>query len=386
MNGLATREEHLALEKALRENRVKVITYAMIDANLNSLPEGTLTKSNVIANFDSDPAKWWKAAPLGVMTMPPDKILDFINNANALLIMSQYLRPIAEALDALGVDKYYSIFAFEKHDLFRFSLDGAQHNRLFAELNIETCNKHRDEIALARSVLCDDLSLKLFDALIAARTEMNVEDCCKHVAPLTSPPENQYFPDDIKEFVFSEEEIMVDCGSYDGNDIKKLMQRAGGKFKYAYAFEPDRRCFEWVEEFARGHPNVEAIRKGVFNSAGSFFLYEEPILAQSRLSVDKNGSYEVQVCRLDDEIKGSVTFIKMDIEGSEIGALEGAERLIRTYKPKLAICVYHKFTDLWEIPLLVKKFVPEYKIFLRHHMPLSPSQTRILETVAYAAL
>ncbi len=53
---------------------------------------------------------------------------------------------------------------------------------------------------------------------------------------------------------------------------------------------------------------------------------------------------------MDDYITERVTFIKMDIEGSEANALRGAEKIIRTYKPKLAISVYHKKDDLWTIP------------------------------------
>jgi len=44
------------------------------------------------------------------------------------------------------------------------------------------------------------------------------------------------------------------------------------------------------------------------------------------------------------------TFIKMDIEGAELAALHGAERVIKQAHPKLAICVYHKIEDIYTIP------------------------------------
>ncbi len=68
----------------------------------------------------------------------------------------------------------------------------------------------------------------------------------------------------------------------------------------------------------------------------------------------------------------------MDIEGAEFDALKGAEKTIKKYKPKLAICVYHNPLDIVNIPLYIKELVPEYKIFLRHYSESSS------ETVCYA--
>ena len=57
--------------------------------------------------------------------------------------------------------------------------------------------------------------------------------------------------------------------------------------------------------------------------------------------------------------------------------LKGAEELIRSGKPLLAICIYHRIEDLYEIPMLLKQFRPDYKMSIRHHMP------NYYETVLY---
>ncbi len=62
-----------------------------------------------------------------------------------------------------------------------------------------------------------------------------------------------------------------------------------------------------------------------------------------------------------------VDFIKMDIESYEPNALIGATKTIQKFKPKLAISIYHEYDHFFEIPLLIKKILPEYKLYLDHH-------------------
>jgi len=57
----------------------------------------------------------------------------------------------------------------------------------------------------------------------------------------------------------------------------------------------------------------------------------------------------------------------MDIEGAEYNALLGTQNIIKQYKPKLEICIYHRNEHFYNIPLLLKKWVPEYKMFIGHH-------------------
>jgi FkbM family methyltransferase len=62
-----------------------------------------------------------------------------------------------------------------------------------------------------------------------------------------------------------------------------------------------------------------------------------------------------------------IDFIKMDIEGSELAALRGAEATIRRCKPKLAISLYHRPEDFFSIPFWVDSLGLGYRMFIDHY-------------------
>lgn len=61
-----------------------------------------------------------------------------------------------------------------------------------------------------------------------------------------------------------------------------------------------------------------------------------------------------------------VDFIKMDIEGAELDALRGAAETLRRFKPRLAICLYHRLSDIHEIPWLIDQMGLGYRLHIRH--------------------
>lgn len=111
---------------------------------------------------------------------------------------------------------------------------------------------------------------------------------------------------------------------------------------------------------------MNLIQKGLWNE-DAVLNFESNANALSRITEDKKGE-AVEVTSIDKCLKGEkVTFIKLDIEGAEINALRGAEYTIKTYCPQMAVCVYHKPEDIWEIPAILLKYNPQYKFYLRHY-------------------
>ncbi len=99
-------------------------------------------------------------------------------------------------------------------------------------------------------------------------------------------------------------------------------------------------------------------------------------------TIKADGEKQLEVIRFDDFIEDTkidkVDYLKMDIEGAEIGALKGASETIKRDKPKLAISVYHKASDLTDIPLYLKSLVPDYRFYMKH------VTTNFSETVLFA--
>lgn len=71
-------------------------------------------------------------------------------------------------------------------------------------------------------------------------------------------------------------------------------------------------------------------------------------------------------------------YLKMDIEGSELSALDGGAQSIARFKPRLAISAYHKPDDLWVLARRIKEINPGYRLSFGHHSPIQ------WESVLYA--
>lgn len=174
--------------------------------------------------------------------------------------------------------------------------------------------------------------------------------------------EQQYF--DLP-YLNLHDEYFVDAGAFDGKTTKNFLDRFQNC--YAYVLEPNPTQFGIVQDTLRHYQNVELFPYGAYDE-NTTLRFEVVERDESSGKVSEDGNIEIEVRRLDDLLGNrKVTFIKMDIEGSELAALRGAERIIREQRPKLAICVYHKPEDMWEIPSLILQYNPDYKLYLRHY-------------------
>jgi FkbM family methyltransferase len=89
-----------------------------------------------------------------------------------------------------------------------------------------------------------------------------------------------------------------------------------------------------------------------------------------KLKINRDEVNYVKSTTIDLEVKKrkikNVGLIKMDIEGSEYRALEGGKATIQMFKPILAISVYHRLIDFYEVPQFINNLNLGYKFYLQH--------------------
>lgn len=190
---------------------------------------------------------------------------------------------------------------------------------------------------------------------------------------------SQYF--DV--FVPHEHETFVDCGCYDGSTAYRFAgwcAEGGMTYDKIWSFEPDSASFKKCETTLGNLKNCELFPYGISDHHGhvSFMAngYENAKIVNSANSADNLQT--IEVISLDEFLQNErVTFIKMDIEGAEYDALKGAEHIIRTQKPRLAISIYHDKNHIVDIPALLLSFREDYRFYIRHYSLLGN------ETVLY---
>lgn len=215
---------------------------------------------------------------------------------------------------------------------------------------------NRDRLQQTFNMLEDELSRQSMIAYVNQKISADY----KYMTAVKR--KHQYFEDGLVEL--SENEIFLDCGAFDGDSaiafVDALHRRNIDSYEEIISFEPDVANFQKLCH--RNLPHHTCICKGVSDKPGTVFFAAEGTSGH----VQADGGEQIELESIDHYLNGTqVTMIKMDIEGMELSALKGAEQSIRVWHPKLAICIYHKREDLWEIPEYIKGLVPDYKLYIR---------------------
>jgi FkbM family methyltransferase len=221
-----------------------------------------------------------------------------------------------------------------------------------------------EDVRAAFDLWADDASRAEYVAQVRWRLRLDFDNL-----PL---PVNEriYFPTDL--YRLTHDEVFVDCGAYSGDTIRDFLALCQGNFRHVYAFEADPQNFRKLEYFVGSLATAVQKRIRISARAVSDHAGELRFSATGTAAAAAAAEGVTVACvPLDDEQIECPTIIKMDIEGSEVAALQGATGLIRRHTPLLCVCVYHSQDHLWKIPLQVAANNGAYRFHLRPHLRAS---------------
>ena len=248
-----------------------------------------------------------------------------------------------------------------------------------SEQRIEVHDKRYDEVynLLKKN---DVKSSRIFNLLRNSKTYDNIFDTFEIVSYSSIKEDYEFEEDYFTSCYFNSKKhkkdaTIFDCGAYIGDSIEKICDSIPESNIFYYAFEPVKNnaeqiknnslfgklCKElYVYEFGIGENN----EKLKFDCGGDGENQDN-----GRFCLNENTNFVTEleiksIDSLDISINGQL-YIKMDIEGAELGALKGARNTIQKYRPCMAICVYHRKNDLIDIPLFINSIVENYNYYLR---------------------
>lgn len=258
-------------------------------------------------------------------------------------------------------------------------------------LNYFSCHLYDnyDRIIAVQKRLYDDYSKKILREVVNRR-----------IAGVTSGYEDLKIQDEIQ-YLFApalyskQEGCILDCGAYIGDTLDRFINRLGNCVEKVYAFEalPENIDIlvekkELLSKIWSGE--IAIIPYAVAEKESELIFYETAKRGACFLSEFRETAkykeqkvvkeLKVRTVKIDNIISTNekIRYIKMDIEGAEYEALQGAELTIKREKPGLAISIYHNAMDYYGLAELLFTFVPEYKFAVRHH------KSRHVDTVLYA--
>lgn len=182
--------------------------------------------------------------------------------------------------------------------------------------------------------------------------------------------EEHYFIKQIRELL-NDNSVLVDCGAFTG-DILGNIKRLRIPFRKLYAFEANP---ELYRELCK---NIEALGMaecvvprniGVWREKGKLSFSVEGIAPRAGHITTVGGAkvLSIPVDSIDGQIGEPIDLLKMDIEGAELPALHGAEKILHQSRPMLAISLYHSLDDIVDIPLYLMELLGNYTFFLKQH-------------------
>ena len=269
------------------------------------------------------------------------------------------------------INKSLETFPHVERNICRFMAYYTNDYLLSKELCIESAVKLYEKMT-------DDLSKQLFYDELDYKF-VNTVECTKGFPIEKYYDPLQYFTPSI--YCNRKDDVIVDCGAFEGDTLKSFLDNHYEFLRY-HCFEMDKNALRVLYEYTSGldkqvRDKIVIHDKGVYSQKKDARCSLGTDTLSTRL--DEFGEEIVNLVSLDEELMDEkVSMINMDIEGAELDALVGADSIIHSNKPTLAISVYHSTEQFFSIPLYLIDRYPFYSFALRAHTTITD------DTILYA--
>ncbi len=203
---------------------------------------------------------------------------------------------------------------------------------------------HKDEFEYARSLLFDDFSKQQYDDVLNFKLSGKI----KYIKFAQS----SQFDIAKSELRCYNYKTYVDAGAYNGDTVLHTCASCPN-ISLAYAFEPDKRSYKKLVSACNGiDADVRCINAALSDTDGETVIYEKGNRNTSLFASAATDAVEkrIQTVRLDTVIGSKpVDLIKMDVEGAELDAIQGAEQTILNCQPDMIVSLYHRRRDMYSI-------------------------------------
>lgn len=315
-----------------------------------------LGKERVSAIYDSDARKRGTDC-CGLAVQGPDQF-SMTPDTAVVISVSSHIDEIASMLR--------SIYHVPKEQIYPIITHWSEQHRYLPEL----IRSHRAEVELVMSALADNESKRYFASYMNTVLTMNP-------TYLTCNPRivSPYVYQGEQEWVIPRKgDCIVDCGAFTGDTMERLIHTAENDCIF-WGIEPVLGNYQALCQAAKNFPNIGPIvwqyalgdRPGQIEITSEAEVTPRATIHGEYAGEDHSVTVKVPVETLDRLFSNQkVDYIKMDIEGEEVRTLMGAQSIIVRDRPTMMLSAYHMIEHLWEIPLLLQKLVPSYRIYCGH--------------------
>jgi FkbM family methyltransferase len=292
---------------------------------------------------------------------------DSLKSRDLVLITSGKYKPVCASLIELGATRYLVVNPNFVHP--------------FLHLGTEI-DEHIPRMLEAKAVFEHDQDGRIYDLIVSAlRDRTDLRGLYQDLIVLYGRMGKQY----LDYIVPSAIRTVIEGGVADGRTTIDFLYTINNSF--VYGFEPDDSVyklshFRWHLE---NHPRVLISPLALWSKSARLPL-QSNTAGRSRISAEEEASGDrmVNAISIDEYVRGQeiskVDFIKLDIEGSEIEALEGAIDTIAKHRPQLAVCIYHRLDHYYKVPLFLSECTTDYVFRIGHYS----ARYLFSETVLYA--